>query len=84
MSRVEVRVPAQGDGVDTCLLVEWLAHQGDQVAAGHPLFVVETGKADFTVDAPVGGRLVEVLAAEGDEVAVHAVVALLETDEAPG
>ena len=78
MKVVDLRVPSQGDGVESCLLAVWLADVGEQVTEGKPVFEVETDKATFAVDSPASGRLVERRAEAGDEVLVGSVVGLVE------
>lgn len=64
----QVLVPPLGTNVDTVTLVTWYKAEGDAVAAGEPLFAVETDKATLDVEAPAAGTLRGVSAAEGDDV----------------
>ena len=72
-----VVVPPLGTNVDTVTLVTWYKREGEEVAAGEPLFAVETDKAVLDVEAPASGILHGVLAAEGDEVAALSEIAWL-------
>lgn len=72
-----VVVPPLGTNVDTVTLVRWYKREGEEVAAGEPLFAVETDKAVLDVEAPASGILHGVLAAEGDEVAALSEIAWL-------
>src|SRR5712691_9586864 len=57
------------------LLVEWLRAEGDQVAAGEPVAVIQTDKADVEVEAPARGRLYALALAPGQSAAVGTVIA---------
>ncbi|MFB4314353.1 acetyl/propionyl/methylcrotonyl-CoA carboxylase subunit alpha [Actinomadura sp. 21ATH] len=71
-----------GDGVlrspmpGTVLAVK--AAEGDRVAAGEPLVVVEAMKMEHTVTAPVGGVVARLPARAGAQVALDAVLAVIE------
>jgi 2-oxoglutarate dehydrogenase E2 component (dihydrolipoamide succinyltransferase) len=79
VATVEIRVPAQGDTSEPSYLAEWLAEVGQQVTAGEPLLVLETSKAEFQVESPASGTLVERRAEADDEVAIGAVIGIIET-----
>jgi pyruvate dehydrogenase E2 component (dihydrolipoamide acetyltransferase) len=72
-------------------ILEWLCQEGEEVAVGQPLFVVETDKATVEVPAEQAGTLLKILVPAGDTVPVSTVVAwtgtpgeeLPETAEAP-
>ncbi|GAB1483943.1 hypothetical protein MASR2M78_27600 [Treponema sp.] len=40
-------MPRQGNTVESCVIVEWKAKEGDKVAADTPVCEVETDKATF-------------------------------------
>jgi len=63
----EVLMPPLGTNVDTVTLVTWYRREGEVVAAGEPLFAVETDKATLDVEAPAAGVLRSVRVAEGEE-----------------
>ncbi|MEW2353984.1 biotin carboxylase N-terminal domain-containing protein [Spirillospora sp. NPDC029432] len=73
---------AAGDGVlrspmpGTVLAVK--AAEGDRVAAGEPLVVVEAMKMEHTVTAPVAGVVARLPARTGAQVALDAVLAVIE------
>ncbi len=71
----ELAVPQMGV-VEQVLVVEWLVDDGSTVAAGDPVVVVDTDKAETELEAPVSGRLtILVAASDEDEVAVGTVLA---------
>ncbi len=73
----EVVVPQMGV-VEQVLVVEWLVDDGSAVAAGDPVVVIDTDKAETELEAPASGRLtVLVAASDEDEVAVGTVLATI-------
>jgi pyruvate dehydrogenase E2 component (dihydrolipoamide acetyltransferase) len=74
---IEVLVPPLGQTVDTVTLVTWYKNEGETVAQGEPLFVIETDKATLDVEAPASGVLRQVTAQPGDVVKVLSAIALI-------
>ncbi len=56
-------------------ILEWLCEEGDQVAVGQVLFVVETDKAAVDVPAETDGTLLKVLVPAGETVRVSTLLA---------
>lgn len=56
-------------------ILEWLFEEGDEVAVGEPLFVVETDKAAVEVPAEQAGTLLKILVPAGETVAVGTLLA---------
>ena len=71
---VELTIPQMGV-VEQVLVVEWLAEDGSLVAAGDPVVVIDTDKAETELEAPASGRLSILVEAGDDEVAVGTVLA---------
>lgn len=67
-------VPQMGV-VEQVLVVEWLVEDGSLVAAGDPVVVIDTDKAETELEAPASGRLRILVPAGDEEVAVGAVLA---------
>lgn len=65
-----VIMPRQGQSVESCILVEWLAKAGDKVQVGTPVASIETDKAVFEVESPAAGTLLEVFFEAGADVPV--------------
>jgi acetyl-CoA/propionyl-CoA carboxylase biotin carboxyl carrier protein len=78
---------AAGDGVvrspmpGTILVVK--AGQGDLVAEGQPLLIVEAMKMEHTVTAPVGGVLAELAVRAGQSVDMDAILAVVRPEKGP-
>ncbi len=74
----EVLVPPLGQTVDTLTLLSWYKQEGETIAQGEPLYVVETDKASLDVEAPASGILRLVTAQPGDQVKVLSAIAVIE------
>ena len=71
-----LEVPQMGV-VEQVLVVEWLVPDGSLVAAGDPVVVIDTDKAETELEAPASGRL-DILVPAGDsEVPVGTVLAAI-------
>jgi pyruvate dehydrogenase E2 component (dihydrolipoamide acetyltransferase) len=72
--RYQVVMPKLGLTMTEATLAEWLKADGDSVAKGEPLFVLESEKSTLEIEAPAGGIL-HVLVAAGQTVPVHTPIA---------
>lgn len=70
----EVIMPRQGQSVESCILVEWLVKEGDQVTEGQPLASIETDKAVFEIESPAAGELRGQFFEAGDDIPVLTVI----------
>ena len=64
--------------VEEVVVLEWLAADGEAVAAGQEVAVVETEKAEVTLEAPASGVLRIKAPASDLEIPVGAVLAVIE------
>lgn len=78
---VEVTMPKFGLTMHEGTIQRFFKHPGEPVAAGEPLYEVETEKVLYVVEAPAAGTLAAWLYPEGAVVACGLVVALI---AAPG
>lgn len=72
-----VIMPKQGLQMTEGKITQWLVAEGGRVAAGEPLFEMETDKLSITIDAPADGVLLKILHGEGDEVPITVPVAII-------
>jgi 2-oxoglutarate dehydrogenase E2 component (dihydrolipoamide succinyltransferase) len=75
---VAIRVPASGESVTSANVASWRKKDGDAVAAGEIIVVLETDKVSSELEAPVAGHL-RILVPEGEEVAIGATIAKIES-----
>src|SRR4051794_4413684 len=73
----EVIMPTLGLTKEQGTISEWLKSEGDSVAKGEPLFVVETDKSAMEVDAPASGILQRIIAPVGATVPVKQPIAII-------
>jgi pyruvate dehydrogenase E2 component (dihydrolipoamide acetyltransferase) len=73
----DVILPALGMAQETGKILEWLKAEGDAVAAGEPIAVIETDKATVELEAPASGVLAGVSAAAGEDVPVGQAIAVI-------
>lgn len=84
---IQVLMPKIGLTMTEGKVVEWKKKEGDRVEKGEALFVFETEKTTFEVEAPESGILSKILVKTDETVPVGAVVVLIvgpgEVGEAP-
>ncbi len=78
---VEIFMPKIGLTMTEGKILEWRKREGDWVEKGEILFVFETEKVAFEVEAQQSGFLSKILAQKDETVAVGKVVGLLSTDK---
>jgi 2-oxoglutarate dehydrogenase E2 component (dihydrolipoamide succinyltransferase) len=81
MSRINIVLPAMGEGVIEATINKWLVPVGSVVNEDDPIVEVATDKVDSEVPAPAAGTIVEIIAAEGSVPKVGDVIAILENDQ---
>jgi pyruvate dehydrogenase E2 component (dihydrolipoamide acetyltransferase) len=85
-------MPPLGQTSDDLRLLAWRKEEGEVVAEGEPLVVIETDKATLDVEASASGTLLRILRREGETVAAGTLLGwlgepgeeLVEEDEPSG
>lgn len=72
-----VIMPKQGLMMEEGTITKWLKKEGEAVAAGEPLFEMETDKLTITMDAEASGTLLKIIHPEGDVVPITQPIAVL-------
>jgi len=80
MARMNIVLPAMGEGVIEATISKWLVSEGSVVKEDDPLVEVATDKVDSEIPAPVSGKLVSIVAQEGKVTKVGELMAVIETD----
>jgi 2-oxoglutarate dehydrogenase E2 component (dihydrolipoamide succinyltransferase) len=83
MARMNIVLPAMGEGVIEATVNKWLVMQGAQVKEDDPLVEVATDKVDSEVPAPMEGILVEIVVKEGSIAKIGEVIAIIENNMIP-
>jgi 2-oxoglutarate dehydrogenase E2 component (dihydrolipoamide succinyltransferase) len=80
MARMNIILPAMGEGVIEATINKWLVKEGSAVKEDDPLVEVATDKVDSEIPAPSPGIIVEIKASEGAVVKVGELIAVLENN----
>lgn len=81
MARVNIVLPAMGEGVIEATINKWLIKAGDTVREDDPLVEVATDKVDSEVPAPVSGVVTEITVKEESVAKVGQTIAIMETEK---
>jgi pyruvate/2-oxoglutarate dehydrogenase complex dihydrolipoamide acyltransferase (E2) component len=55
LRRTLVKIPQSSVAVTEGTIVRWLVAEGEQVAEGQPLYLLETDKVEIEVESPAAG-----------------------------
>lgn len=77
--KVTLKLPKLAQSMQTGNITEWLVREGDTVAEGQPLYVVETEKTAMEVESPFAGTISE-LCATDEDLPVGTPIAVIERD----
>jgi 2-oxoglutarate dehydrogenase E2 component (dihydrolipoamide succinyltransferase) len=81
MARINITLPAMGEGVIEATINKWLVAEGADVNEEDPLVEVATDKVDSEVPSPAAGKIVSIIAREGSVAKVGDVIAILENNK---
>ncbi len=83
MARMNIILPAMGEGVIEATINKWLVAEGAVVKEDDPLVEVATDKVDSELPAPAAGTLITIIAREGTVSKIGDVIAVFENDIIP-
>ncbi len=83
MSRMNIVLPAMGEGVIEATINKWLVTEGSKVKEDDPLVEVATDKVDSEVPAPATGTLVSIIVKEGSIARVGDLLGVIENNATP-
>jgi len=69
---IPIIMPQVGQDIPSAEIVQWVKKEGDTVAKGEEILVVESEKAAFSVEAEQSGVLLKILHSEGEVVPIFA------------
>jgi 2-oxoglutarate dehydrogenase E2 component (dihydrolipoamide succinyltransferase) len=84
MAQIEVKVPQLSESVAEATLLTWHKKVGEAVARDENMIDIETDKVVLELPAPAAGVVVQVIKADGATVVAGEVIAIIDTDAAPG
>ena len=70
-------MPSLGHTMEKGKIIEWLKHEGDPIAKGEPLVVIETDKVITEVESPADGIVLRIVAPSEEERPIGALLAVL-------
>jgi 2-oxoglutarate dehydrogenase E2 component (dihydrolipoamide succinyltransferase) len=83
MAKLNITLPAMGEGVIEATINKWLVSEGAQVKEDDPLVEVATDKVDSEVPAPAAGTIVSINVKEGSIAKIGDILAILENNAVP-
>ncbi len=84
MAKIEILLPAMGEGIIEASITRWLVSEGDHVEEDQPLLEVATDKVDSEIPSPVSGLVTKILIAAGETPQTGSILAIIETTADPG
>lgn len=84
MAKIELLLPAMGEGIIEATITRWLVNEGDQVEEDQPLLEIATDKVDSEIPSPVNGVITKIIMNEGEVPAVGNLLAEIETESEAG
>ena len=80
MARMNILLPAMGEGVIEATINKWFVTEGSMVMEDEPLVEVATDKVDSEIPAPSSGKIVSIIAREGSLTKVGGILAIIESE----
>ncbi|GAB7088353.1 dihydrolipoamide acetyltransferase family protein [Marinifilum fragile] len=80
MAKIEILIPAMGEGITEATITQLLKKEGEHVEEEESILEIATDKVDSEIPAPQSGKIVKFLFTEGDVAQVGDVVAILVPD----
>jgi pyruvate/2-oxoglutarate dehydrogenase complex dihydrolipoamide acyltransferase (E2) component len=74
---MEIRIPKFGQAMQEGTIARWFVADGESVASGDALYLLETDKVENEIEAPASG-VARILAAEGSVLPVGTLIARIE------
>jgi len=79
MAKIEILLPAMGEGVIEATLTKWMVKEGDSVKEDDSLVEIATDKVDSEIPAPEDGIIEKIVADEEAVIKVGQIIAILST-----
>ncbi len=72
-----LRMPKLGFSMTEGKIIQWVKKEGDKIAAGEIILVIETDKVNYEIEAPGPGNLAKILVNPGDVIPVSGPMAVI-------
>ena len=70
-------MPSLGHTMEKGKIIEWLKHEGDPIAKGEPLVIIETDKVITEVESPADGVVLRIVVPSEEERPIGSLLAVL-------
>ena len=80
MAKIEILLPAMGEGIIEATITKWMVNVGDKVEEDQSIVEVATDKVDSEIPAPQDGIIEKLLFNENDIPKVGDTIAILSTN----
>ncbi|RUT73254.1 dihydrolipoamide acetyltransferase family protein [Ancylomarina longa] len=80
MAKIEILLPAMGEGITEATITQFLKKEGDFVEEEESILEIATDKVDSEIPAPQSGKIAKFLFKEGEVAQVGDVIAILATE----
>lgn len=80
MGKLELTLPAMGEGIIEATITKWFVKEGDTVDEDDSLLEVATDKVDSEIPAPCSGKIGQIIYHEGEIPKIGEVLAIIESD----
>ena len=83
MAKMNLTLPAMGEGVIEATIIKWLVPEGARLKEDDIVVEVATDKVDSEIPSPSDGTLISIIASEGEVVKVGETIAVIEKTGSP-
>jgi 2-oxoglutarate dehydrogenase E2 component (dihydrolipoamide succinyltransferase) len=81
MAKIEIILPAMGEGIIEATITKWLVKEGSMVEEDDPIIEVATDKVDTEIPSPASGKITGIAFKEGDIPKVGDTIAYIENEK---
>jgi 2-oxoglutarate dehydrogenase E2 component (dihydrolipoamide succinyltransferase) len=81
MSKIEILLPAMGEGIIEATITKWLVKEGSYVEEDEPIIEVATDKVDSEIPSPITGILTRIIYHEGEIPKIGEVLAIIDDNK---
>lgn len=81
MAKIEILLPAMGEGIIEATITKWLVKEGEDVNEDQSIVEIATDKVDSEIPAPQAGVIQKILIPEGSVPKIGDAIAILQTEK---
>lgn len=80
MAKIEILLPAMGEGITEAIITKWLISEGEHIEEDESIAEIATDKVDSEIPSPTDGIIEKILFQEGETPNVGDVIAIIRTE----